>query len=154
MRFTLQPHIYKTFLEILHTYHKEQHTIKDVYEQVAALFQNHQDLLEEFSQFLPDPVTQQQTPAYARQPAQAQPKPAKRSAAAAKMKGEKQDKLAPPAKRRETKSSTSPGDTAEDKCTLIPVFLLFSTEWFLRGNELLFHGEAKAGKSSSLCRVP
>lgn len=38
MRFALQPQIYKAFLEILHTYHKEQHTIKDVYEQVAHLF--------------------------------------------------------------------------------------------------------------------
>lgn len=38
MRFALQPQIYKAFLEILHTYHKEQHTIKDVYEQVAQLF--------------------------------------------------------------------------------------------------------------------
>ena len=55
MRFALQPHIYKAFLEILHNYHKEQHTIKDVYEQVASLFQHHQDLLEEFAQFLPDP---------------------------------------------------------------------------------------------------
>jgi histone deacetylase complex regulatory component SIN3 len=42
-------------LEILHTYHKEQHTIKDVYDQVATLFANHQDLLEEFTQFLPEP---------------------------------------------------------------------------------------------------
>jgi histone deacetylase complex regulatory component SIN3 len=58
MRFALQPHIYKAFLEILHNYHKEQHTIKDVYEQVANLFQHHQDLLDEFAQFLPDPVAQ------------------------------------------------------------------------------------------------
>ena len=42
LRFANQPHIYKAFLEVLHTYHKEQHTIKDVYEQVANLFQNHQ----------------------------------------------------------------------------------------------------------------
>lgn len=56
MRFSLQPHIYKAFLEILHTYHKEQHTIKEVYEQVANLFHSHPDLLEEFTQFLPDPV--------------------------------------------------------------------------------------------------
>jgi histone deacetylase complex regulatory component SIN3 len=73
MRFALQPHIYKAFLEILHTYHKEQHTIKvgyfpvfsfykDVYEQVANLFRNHQDLLDEFTQFLPDPVAAQPPP--------------------------------------------------------------------------------------------
>lgn len=59
MRFALHPHIYKAFLEILHTYHKEQHTIKDVYEKVATLFQSHQDLLEEFTQFLPDPMAAQ-----------------------------------------------------------------------------------------------
>jgi paired amphipathic helix protein Sin3a len=67
MRFALQPQIYKAFLEILHTYHKEQHTIKDVYEQVATLFQNHQDLLEEFAQFLPDPVASQNITAMPRQ---------------------------------------------------------------------------------------
>jgi histone deacetylase complex regulatory component SIN3 len=39
MRFLHQPQIYKNFLEILHTFHREQHTIKDVYEQVAYLFQ-------------------------------------------------------------------------------------------------------------------
>lgn len=41
LRFASQPQIYKAFLEILHTYHKEQHTIKDVYAQVATLFQHH-----------------------------------------------------------------------------------------------------------------
>lgn len=55
-RFQHQPTVYKSFLDILHAYHKEQHTIKDVYDQVATLFANHPDLLEEFTQFLPDPV--------------------------------------------------------------------------------------------------
>ncbi len=58
-RFQLQPNVYKSFLDILHAYHKEQHTIKDVYDQVATLFANHPDLLEEFTQFLPDPVANQ-----------------------------------------------------------------------------------------------
>eukprot|EP01116_Phalansterium_solitarium_P019014 TRINITY_DN5195_c0_g1_i1.p1 TRINITY_DN5195_c0_g1~~TRINITY_DN5195_c0_g1_i1.p1 ORF type:complete len:1266 (+),score=480.31 TRINITY_DN5195_c0_g1_i1:73-3870(+) len=58
MRFSNQPQTYKQFLEILHTYHKEQHTIKDVYEQVAKLFASHADLLDEFTQFLPDPMAQ------------------------------------------------------------------------------------------------
>ncbi len=35
-------------------YHKGSHNIRDVYNQVAKLFQNHPDLLEEFTQFLPD----------------------------------------------------------------------------------------------------
>jgi paired amphipathic helix protein Sin3a len=53
-RFALHPSIYKAFLEILHLYHKGSHNIRDVYNQVAKLFQNHPDLLEEFTQFLPD----------------------------------------------------------------------------------------------------
>jgi paired amphipathic helix protein Sin3a len=54
--------VYKQFLEILHTYQKEQKTTKEntsltesaVYQQVAKLFQNQTDLLQEFGQFLPD----------------------------------------------------------------------------------------------------
>ncbi|XP_054713326.1 paired amphipathic helix protein Sin3a-like [Uloborus diversus] len=66
-RFQGQPDIYKQFLEILHTYQKEQRNLKDgvhtgskplteaeVYAQVAKLFQNQEDLLQEFGQFLPD----------------------------------------------------------------------------------------------------
>ena len=53
-RFAKQPETYKAFLEILHTYQKEQKTIKEVYEQVSHLFKSHADLLSEFSQFLPD----------------------------------------------------------------------------------------------------
>lgn len=67
-RFQGQPEIYKQFLDILHTYQKEQKSIKDgnaphgqkflteteVFAQVAKLFQNQEDLLQEFSQFLPD----------------------------------------------------------------------------------------------------
>ncbi|XP_067652996.1 paired amphipathic helix protein Sin3a-like isoform X1 [Haliotis asinina] len=72
-RFQGQPEIYKQFLEILHTYQKEQRNLKEVgsfqglvppgykplteaevYSQVAKLFQNQEDLLAEFGQFLPD----------------------------------------------------------------------------------------------------
>lgn len=78
-RFQGQPEIYKAFLEILHTYQKEQRNLKEgvtlaphfllqglvpqghkplteaeVYSQVAKLFQNQEDLLAEFGQFLPD----------------------------------------------------------------------------------------------------
>lgn len=75
------PNVYKTFLEILHTYQKQQKDAKEssaslaigapttpptllseteVYSKVAQLFTNHEDLLAEFSQFLPD-ATQQPT---------------------------------------------------------------------------------------------
>lgn len=63
-RFSSNPEIYKQFLEILHTYQRDQHATRvprskmllesEVYNQVARLFQNQRDLLEEFSQFLPD----------------------------------------------------------------------------------------------------
>jgi paired amphipathic helix protein Sin3a len=60
MRFEYQPHIYRSFLEILHTYHNKQLTIQDVYAQVAKLFKDNPDLLEEFKQFLPDPAINKQ----------------------------------------------------------------------------------------------
>lgn len=68
-RFHNQPEKYKKFLEILHAYQKEQKIIKEgagnvipnkqlteaeVYSQVANLFDQHDDLLVEFGQFLPD----------------------------------------------------------------------------------------------------
>ncbi|XP_052743030.1 paired amphipathic helix protein Sin3a isoform X3 [Bicyclus anynana] len=63
-RFSRQPDKYKRFLEILHAYqrgHREvkepqakQQTEQEVYSQVAKLFENQDDLLAEFGQFLPD----------------------------------------------------------------------------------------------------
>ena len=58
-RFANEPEIYKQFLEILHTYQKEQRGIKDVLEQVSTLFADHPDLLKEFTYFLPDAVQEQ-----------------------------------------------------------------------------------------------
>ena len=62
-RFERQPEVYREFLEILHTYQKEQKQIKVVYEQVSTLFKNHTDLLREFSVFLPDGMSAAQLPA-------------------------------------------------------------------------------------------
>ncbi|XP_049849463.1 uncharacterized protein LOC126318704 [Schistocerca gregaria] len=56
-RFNNQPHIYKAFLDILHNFHKEWHTINDVLMKVSHLFKGHDDLLAEFAQFLPDSAT-------------------------------------------------------------------------------------------------
>ncbi|GBM07312.1 Paired amphipathic helix protein Sin3a [Araneus ventricosus] len=66
-RFQGQPEIYKQFQVILHTYQNEQRKIKrgvkaakkpsrlaEVYNQVSKLFQNQEDLILEFGQFLPD----------------------------------------------------------------------------------------------------
>ena len=44
-RFASQPQIYKSFLEILHTYQKEQRGIEQVLEDVSDLFGDHPDLL-------------------------------------------------------------------------------------------------------------
>ncbi|EGD81011.1 hypothetical protein PTSG_10955 [Salpingoeca rosetta] len=55
-RFQSNSEVYKTFRKILDTYQKEQKTISEVYEQLAKLFENHIDLLEEFSQFLPEAI--------------------------------------------------------------------------------------------------
>mmetsp|Transcript_56377 Transcript_56377/g.136777 ORF Transcript_56377/g.136777 Transcript_56377/m.136777 type:complete len:1195 (-) Transcript_56377:123-3707(-) len=55
-RFADDPETYKKFLEILHTYQKEQRGIKEVLEEVSVLFADHPDLLREFTYFLPDAV--------------------------------------------------------------------------------------------------
>ena len=57
-RFASQPDIYRTFLEILQTYQREQLRISEVYTQVTLLFREAPDLLNDFRQFLPD-MTQQ-----------------------------------------------------------------------------------------------
>ncbi|XP_008787938.2 paired amphipathic helix protein Sin3-like 4 isoform X1 [Phoenix dactylifera] len=53
-RFQNDEHVYKSFLDILNMYRRENKSIQEVYQEVAALFQNHHDLLEEFTHFLPD----------------------------------------------------------------------------------------------------
>jgi paired amphipathic helix protein Sin3a len=55
-RFANEPDTYKKFLEILHTYQKEQRGIKEVLDEVSILFSEHPDLLKEFTYFLPDAV--------------------------------------------------------------------------------------------------
>ncbi|XP_060214426.1 paired amphipathic helix protein Sin3-like 4 isoform X1 [Lycium barbarum] len=46
--------VYKSFLDILNMYRKENKAIADVYNEVSYLFRGHPDLLEEFTHFLPD----------------------------------------------------------------------------------------------------
>lgn len=58
-RFSADPGTYKKFLEILHTYQKEQRGIKEILEEVSELFEDHPDLLREFTFFLPDAVQNQ-----------------------------------------------------------------------------------------------
>ncbi|XP_057763467.1 paired amphipathic helix protein Sin3-like 4 isoform X2 [Arachis stenosperma] len=53
-RFQGDDRVYKSFLDILNMYRKESKSITEVYQEVAALFQEHPDLLDEFTHFLPD----------------------------------------------------------------------------------------------------
>ncbi|XWS44244.1 hypothetical protein CRYUN_Cryun15aG0027700 [Craigia yunnanensis] len=61
-RFQNDERVYKSFLDILNMYRKEHKDINEVYSEVASLFEDHPDLLEEFTRFLPDssaaPLTQ------------------------------------------------------------------------------------------------
>ncbi|KAJ1690633.1 hypothetical protein LUZ63_014788 [Rhynchospora breviuscula] len=61
-RFQHEVHVYNSFLAILNNYRKDNNTIKDIYREVAVLFENHLDLLDEFTQFLPadSPVARRQ----------------------------------------------------------------------------------------------
>ncbi|KAI3502431.1 hypothetical protein L1887_30500 [Cichorium endivia] len=54
MRFQGQDHVYKYFLDTLNKYKKENKSIKEVHQEVAALLNDQQDLLKEFTNFLPD----------------------------------------------------------------------------------------------------
>ncbi len=58
-RFANDPATYKHFLDILHTYQRQQRSIKDVLERVSLLFADHPDLLRDFTYFLPDSVQEQ-----------------------------------------------------------------------------------------------
>ena len=53
-RFRQDERVYNAFLEILNMYRKGQKYISTVYQEVASLFKDHSDLLEEFEYFLPD----------------------------------------------------------------------------------------------------
>ncbi|XP_058193271.1 paired amphipathic helix protein Sin3-like 3 [Rhododendron vialii] len=53
-RFQGDDRVYKSFLDILNLYRKENKSITEVYEEVTQLFREHPDLLVEFTHFLPD----------------------------------------------------------------------------------------------------
>ncbi|CAH8297642.1 unnamed protein product [Eruca vesicaria subsp. sativa] len=53
-RFQGDDRVYKSFLDILNMYRKENKSISEVYQEVAILFRDHHDLLVEFTHFLPD----------------------------------------------------------------------------------------------------
>ncbi|XP_016649515.1 PREDICTED: paired amphipathic helix protein Sin3-like 4 isoform X2 [Prunus mume] len=53
-RFEGDDHVYKSFLDILNMHRMENKSIAEVYQEVAALFQDNSDLLVEFTHFLRD----------------------------------------------------------------------------------------------------
>eukprot|EP00924_Labyrinthula_sp_SR-Ha-C_P004134 snap_masked-scaffold_3-processed-gene-15.34-mRNA-1 protein AED:0.15 eAED:0.19 QI:0/0/0/0.5/1/1/2/0/1523 len=53
-RFSNDPQIYRTFLDMLHKYEKEEGSITEVVTGVANLFKDHSDLLSKFTIFLPE----------------------------------------------------------------------------------------------------
>ncbi|KAF8102258.1 hypothetical protein N665_0199s0033 [Sinapis alba] len=53
-RFQGDDRVYKSFLDILNMYRKENKSITEVYQEVAILFRDHHDLLVKFTHFLPD----------------------------------------------------------------------------------------------------
>ncbi|XP_010471006.1 PREDICTED: paired amphipathic helix protein Sin3-like 4 [Camelina sativa] len=53
-RFQGDDRVYKSFLDILNMYRKENKSITEVYHEVAILFRDHHDLFGEFTHFLPD----------------------------------------------------------------------------------------------------
>jgi len=74
-RFWDNERVYKAFLEILNMYRKGLKSITQVYHEVAQLFQNHEDLLQEFTYFLPESAA----PAAAKRKAQGAVKAAKKT---------------------------------------------------------------------------
>jgi paired amphipathic helix protein Sin3a len=65
-RFQHDEQVYKAFLDILNMYRKDNKSIQEVYHEVAMLFVDHKDLLEEFQHFLPDTSVTPQTAAPSR----------------------------------------------------------------------------------------
>ncbi|CAA7014399.1 unnamed protein product [Microthlaspi erraticum] len=61
-RFQGDDRVYKSFLDILNMYRKENKSITGVYQEVAILFRDHHDLLVEFTHFLPDTSAASSTP--------------------------------------------------------------------------------------------
>ncbi|KAL1205946.1 Paired amphipathic helix protein Sin3-like 2 [Cardamine amara subsp. amara] len=53
-RFQHDEQVYKSFLDILNMYRKDNKNIAEVYNEVFTLFEDHSDLLEEFTRFLPE----------------------------------------------------------------------------------------------------
>ncbi|XP_060195464.1 paired amphipathic helix protein Sin3-like 2 [Lycium barbarum] len=56
-RFRNADHVYKSFINILGMFRKENKDIKEVYDEIVVLLNGHSDLLDELSKFFPDSAT-------------------------------------------------------------------------------------------------
>lgn len=61
-RFESTPDTYKSFLSILQDFSREKITTQEIYDKVSNLFQDHSDLLDDFSHFLPESATNNEMP--------------------------------------------------------------------------------------------
>ncbi|KAJ0652273.1 putative transcription regulator Others family [Helianthus annuus] len=57
MRFQGQDHVYKYFLDTMNKFKNENKSMKELHQEVAALLNDQQDLLKEFTSFFPDSST-------------------------------------------------------------------------------------------------
>ncbi|KAG9157964.1 hypothetical protein Leryth_000138, partial [Lithospermum erythrorhizon] len=53
-RFGIDGHVYKSFVHILNMFRNKKKSVGEMYQDVAILFEEHPDLLEEFDRFMPD----------------------------------------------------------------------------------------------------
>ena len=99
--FANDPDTYRKFLEILHTYQKEQRGIKDVLDEVSVLFADHPVLLKDFTYFLPDAVQQQAKVQLAQAVRQAESRRAALNSKQAIENQARQQRPAPPVQQQE-----------------------------------------------------
>ncbi|VAH00014.1 unnamed protein product [Triticum turgidum subsp. durum] len=101
-RFQAQDHVYKAFLAILNMYRMHNKSIQDVYQEVATLFHDHPDLLEEFKHFLPDTSNAPQVLAAPKAVSAKQEAPAVPSASARNVQSIKRERPQPSTAERDS----------------------------------------------------
>ncbi|KAM3405739.1 hypothetical protein ACQJBY_000011 [Aegilops geniculata] len=101
-RFQAQDHVYKAFLAILNMYRMHNKSIQDVYQEVATLFHDHPDLLEEFKHFLPDTSNTPQVLAAPKAVSAKQEPPAAPSASARNVQSIKRERPQPSTAERDS----------------------------------------------------
>ncbi|RHN44386.1 putative transcription regulator Others family [Medicago truncatula] len=52
-RFRRNPQVYESFLDIMQMFKNDHKSAKELHQTVISIFQGHQDLIDEFTHFLP-----------------------------------------------------------------------------------------------------